>query len=232
MVFLALLELREVSKVYRMGGTPVYALRQVSLAVEAGEFVAVLGRSGAGKSTLMNLLGCLDLPDTGTYLLAGEDVARMGEGQLARIRNRQIGFVFQGFNLIPTLTARESVELPLCYRGIGRRRREQLAAAALGEVGLADRLDHHPAQLSGGQQQRVAIARAIAAQPPILLADEPTGTLDCASGAGVMEILSRLHRQGRTVVLITHDPRVAACATRRVRILDGRVAGDNREGKP
>ncbi len=223
-----LLELRGVSKVYQMGDTPVHALREVSLSVEEGEFLAILGQSGAGKSTLMNLLGCLDLPDTGEYLLAGEDVAQLGERRLSGIRNRQIGFVFQGFNLIPTLTAQENVELPLSYRGLGRREREALAAAALAEVGLADRQRHYPAQLSGGQQQRVAIARAIAARPPILLADEPTGNLDSASGAGVMDILSRLHRQGRTVVLITHDQRVAEHASRRVRILDGRIVQDTR----
>lgn len=223
-----LLELRGVSKVYQMGDTPVHALREVSLSVEKGEFLAILGQSGAGKSTLMNLLGCLDLPDTGEYLLAGEDVAQLGERRLSGIRNRQIGFVFQGFNLIPTLTAQENVELPLSYRGLGRREREALAAAALAEVGLADRQRHYPAQLSGGQQQRVAIARAIAARPPILLADEPTGNLDSASGAGVMDILSRLHRQGRTVVLITHDQRVAEHASRRVRILDGRIVQDTR----
>ena len=223
-----LLELRGVSKVYQMGDTPVHALREVSLSGEEGEFLAILGQSGAGKSTLMNLLGCLDLPDTGEYLLAGEDVAQLGERRLSGIRNRQIGFVFQGFNLIPTLTAQENVELPLSYRGLGRREREALAAAALAEVGLADRQRHYPAQLSGGQQQRVAIARAIAARPPILLADEPTGNLDSASGAGVMDILSRLHRQGRTVVLITHDQRVAEHASRRVRILDGRIVQDTR----
>ena len=223
-----LLELRGVSKVYQMGDTPVHALREVSLSVEEGEFLAILGQSGAGKSTLMNLLGCLDLPDTGEYLLAGEDVAQLGERRLSGIRNRQIGFVFQGFNLIPTLTAQENVELPLSYRGLGRREREALAAAALAEVGLADRQRHYPAQLSGGQQQRVAIARAIAARPPILLADAPTGNLDSASGAGVMDILSRLHRQGRTVVLITHDQRVAEHASRRVRILDGRIVQDTR----
>ena len=223
-----LLELRGVSKVYQMGDTPVHALREVSLSVEEGEFLAILGQSGAGKSTLMNLLGCLDLPDTGEYLLAGEDVAQLGERRLSGIRNRQIGFGFQGFNLIPTLTAQENVELPLSYRGLGRREREALAAAALAEVGLADRQRHYPAQLSGGQQQRVAIARAIAARPPILLADEPTGNLDSASGAGVMDILSRLHRQGRTVVLITHDQRVAEHASRRVRILDGRIVQDTR----
>ena len=225
---MSLLELRGLCKVYNAGENEVRALMGVSLKIEAGEFVAVAGQSGSGKSTLMNILGCLDLPDAGEYLLDSEDVARIGDDALARIRNRRIGFIFQGFNLIPGLTALENVELPLIYRGIPRRERAALSAAALEQVGIGHRMRHYPAQLSGGQQQRVAIARAIAAKPPILLADEPTGNLDSASGDEVMRILRRLNEEGRTIILITHDERIAASAGRLIRIVDGRVVEDAR----
>ena len=220
---MALIEMKGICRVYRSGGNRVKALRDVSLTVEEGDFLAVVGSSGSGKSTLMNLLGCLDRPDAGRYLLDGEDVSAMDEERLGRIRNRKIGFIFQGFHLIPTLNALENVELPLFYRGIPPARRRGLAEAALARMGLSERLTHRPAQLSGGQQQRVAIARAIAASPPLILADEPTGNLDSATGREVMECLLSLGREGRTIVLITHDPSVAALAGRTVRIRDGRL---------
>ena len=216
-----LIELRGVSKVYRMGRNEVRALDGVSLKVERGEFLAIIGRSGSGKSTLMNIIGCLDTPTSGSYFLAGEDVSGLGEKRLARIRNREIGFIFQSFNLIGSLSALENVELPLLYRGVEHTERRRLAEEALRRVGLRGRMDHRPAQMSGGQQQRVAIARAIAAQPPIILADEPTGNLDSKSGAEVMCILHALGEAGRTVILITHDDRIARSAGRSVRLCDG-----------
>ena len=191
--------------------------------MEAGEFVAVVGSSGSGKSTLMNLLGCLDLPDSGSYFLDGVDIPIQDEPDLCRIRNRKIGFIFQHFHLIPTLTAAENIELPLSYRGIPRAERKRLAAEALDKMGLLSRASHRPAQLSGGQQQRVAIARAIAARPPLILADEPTGNLDSATGREVMDTLLALNGEGHTIILITHDPGVAAMAGRIVRIQDGRM---------
>jgi len=219
-----LIELENVSKIYSAGGEPVSALSGVSLTIESGEWAAVTGRSGSGKSTLMNILGCLDTPTSGRYLLRGEDVSAMPESRLSRVRNREIGFIFQGFNLIPDLTALENVELPLRYRGgLTRSEVRRRAAAALEQVGLAERREHRPGQLSGGQQQRVAIARAIAAEPPLILADEPTGNLDTASGAQVMEILRGLWGEGRTVVLITHDPAIAASARRVLTIADGKL---------
>lgn len=223
-----LVELRDLCKIYNAGENEVRALGGVSLSIEAGEFVAIVGQSGSGKSTLMNMLGCLDLPDGGVYRLDGEDVAHIPEPSLAGIRNRRIGFIFQGFNLIPSLTALENVELPLIYRGIPRRERGELAVSALERVGVGNRMHHYPAQLSGGQQQRVAIARAIAAKPPIILADEPTGNLDSASGAQIMEILHELHAEGRTVILITHDDRIASAAGRLIRIIDGRIVEDRK----
>ncbi len=223
---MSLVDIRNLSKVYRTGAEEVHALGGVSLRVEAGEFVAIVGQSGSGKSTLMNMLGCLDLPDSGEYLLDGEDVSHIPETALARIRNRRIGFIFQGFNLIPSLNALENVELPLIYRGIPARQRRELARSALEQVGIGHRIRHRPGQLSGGQQQRVAIARAIAARPPILLADEPTGNLDSASGAEVMGILRALHADGRTIILITHDDRIAHTAQHLVRMIDGTVAED------
>lgn len=216
-----LIEMRGLSKVYRMGGGEVYALRDISLDVAEGEFLAIVGPSGSGKSTLMNIIGCLDTPTSGRYLLGGEDVSGLSEKRLTRIRNREIGFIFQSFNLIGSQNALENVELPLLYRGVDRAERRRLAEEALRKVGLAGRMTHCPAQMSGGQQQRVAIARAIAAKPPIILADEPTGNLDSKSGAEIMRILHSLGDAGRTVVLITHDDGIAREADRIVRLSDG-----------
>ncbi|MBX7106566.1 MAG: ABC transporter ATP-binding protein [Gemmataceae bacterium] len=205
----------------------VAALQGVSLQVAAGEFLALVGPSGSGKSTLMNLLGLLDAPTSGTYLLAGEDVSRLSPARRAAVRNRRIGFVFQGFHLLPRLTARQNVELPLIYAGIGFRARSQRADQLLERFGLRDRASHLPAELSGGQQQRVAIARALALEPPLILADEPTGNLDSATGAGVLAEFRRLHRDhGLTVILVTHDRDIAAGADRRVTLSDGRIVAD------
>lgn len=220
------IQLTNVSKTYGEGAARVSALRHLSLSVDRGEFVTVIGHSGSGKSTLMNLLGCLDVPTEGEYLLDGQPVLRLNDRQLSAIRNRLIGFVFQSFHLIPGLSALENVELPLMYRGIPRSRRRALAVRALEQVGLAQRMRHKPSQLSGGQQQRAAIARAIAGSPPVLLADEPTGNLDSASGRQIMELLTALWRQGRTLILITHDPAVAQMAPRTVRIEDGSILPD------
>lgn len=224
---MALIELENIQKVYRAGEIEVRALGGVSLSVERGEFVAVIGQSGSGKSTLMNILGCLDVPDRGVYRLDGQEVFCLPDRALSAIRNRKIGFIFQGFNLIPTLDARENVELPLTYRGLAREQRRKLAAEALEMVGLGNRMHHLPSQLSGGQQQRVAIARAIAARPSILLADEPTGNLDTKAGAEVMGILRRLNDQGHTIVLITHDPSIAAGLPRRLTLGDGLLLQDS-----
>ncbi len=221
-----LIRLENLYKIYHPGPQEVRALDGVSLSVEAGEFVAIVGHSGSGKSTLMNMLGCLDTPTSGAYFLEGRDVSRLRDDELSEIRNVQIGFIFQGFNLIPGLDALENVELPLLYRGIGKNQRRQLAMDALRRVGLAERLHHRPAEMSGGQQQRVAIARAIAARPPLLLADEPTGNLDTRSGREVMDILWDLHAEGRTIILITHDEGIASSAQRIVRIQDGKVLED------
>ena len=222
----ALVEVKDSCKVYNPGENEVRALDHVSLSIEKGEFVAIIGQSGSGKSTLMNMLGCLDTPTSGAYFLEGRDVSRLRDDELSEIRNVQIGFIFQGFNLIPGLDALENVELPLLYRGIGKSQRRQLAMDALRRVGLAERLHHRPAEMSGGQQQRVAIARAIAARPPLLLADEPTGNLDTRSGREVMDILWDLHAEGRTIILITHDEGIASSAQRIVRIQDGKVLED------
>jgi putative ABC transport system ATP-binding protein len=220
------IRLGRVSKVYRTGSLEVAALRDVDLAVEDGEFVAIAGPSGSGKSTLMHIIGCLDVPTSGRYLLAGEDVSRMTEDELAAIRNRRIGFVFQQFNLLPSLTALGNVELPLAYSGAPRHERRERAVAALGRVGLEDRLAHRPGELSGGQQQRVAVARALVTEPALILADEPTGNLDSTSTRDVLGLLQDLHASGRTVVLITHEHDVAAAADRVVHMLDGRVVDD------
>lgn len=220
------IELIDVCKTYQTGDIKVHALDHVSLTIENGEFVAIVGQSGSGKSTLMNLLGCLDTPTSGQYLLGGEDVSHMTDDQLSEIRNRQIGFVFQGFNLIPSLSAAENVELPLLYRGMDKAERKRLSSEALEKVGLSRRIRHQPFQMSGGQQQRVAIARAIAARPPILLADEPTGNLDSHSGSEVLSILRGLHREGKTIVLITHDNAIAQSADRVIRIQDGKKVDD------
>ncbi len=218
-----LIQMENIRRTYQAGSNAVEALRGISLTVEAGEFLAIIGSSGSGKSTLMNLLGCLDLPDSGQYLLDGADISNLDEGELTRIRNRKIGFIFQGFHLIPTLSALENVELPLFYRGIPPKERRQMAMSALEKMGLASRMEHRPSELSGGQQQRAAIARAIAASPPLILADEPTGNLDSATGKEVMRCLIHLNQEGKTVVLITHDPTVAAMAHRTVQIQDGRL---------
>lgn len=221
-----LIDMQHVCKQYDTGDHTVRALEDICFTVKQGEMVAILGPSGSGKSTLMNLLGCLDTPTEGTYRLAGHTVSSMTEGQLSAIRNRTVGFVFQGFHLLPQLSALENVELPLVYRGIPERKRRAAAEESLRRVGLADRLHHRPAQLSGGQQQRVAIARAIAGQPPMLLADEPTGNLDTAAGREVMGLLRQLNAAGHTVVLITHDPRIGEACPRRVVIEDGRMRED------
>jgi len=218
-----LMEIEHLCKTYCRGPQAVEALRDVNLSVDRGEFLAILGPSGSGKSTLMHLLGCLDLPTSGRYLLDGRDISRLRDKELCAIRSRMIGFIFQSFNLIGSMDALENTALPLFYRGIPRSERLAAAQKALQQVGLGHRLHHRPAELSGGQQQRVAIARAIAADPAILLADEPTGNLDPAAGQEVMEILCALHREGRTVILITHDAAVAARAARAVQIRDGRL---------
>ena len=188
--------------------------------------MAIIGHSGSGKSTLMNMLGCLDVPTSGSYFLHGKDVSRMSDDELSDVRNREIGFIFQGFNLIANLTALENVELPLIYRGVGKKERRELAEAALQKVGLGQRMSHKPSEMSGGQQQRVAIARAIAQAPPVILADEPTGNLDSGSTKEIMGILKQLHREGRTVILITHDNDIAAQARRVIRIKDGKIEAD------
>ena len=218
---MALIELSHITKRYANG---VEALRDVSITVERGEFVAVIGQSGSGKSTLMNIIGCLDVPSSGAYRLNGHDMMRATPRMAAAVRSRTIGFIFQGFHLLPTLTSLENVELPLVYRKMGREERRGRAREALERVGLAERLAHRPSELSGGQQQRVAIARALAAAPPLILADEPTGNLDSVSGAEIMKMLHTLHREGHTVVLITHDRAIADSAERRIEIRDGRVA--------
>ena len=224
----SLIEVHDITKVYRMGGNiEVHALRGVSLQVEQGEFLSIMGPSGSGKSTLMNVLGCLDQPTSGEYYLDGVNVKRLNDNALAEIRNRKIGFVFQTFNLLPRTTALENVELPLIYRGVGGRERRWRVMEALEMVGLADRIHHRPNELSGGERQRVAIARALAAQPDIILADEPTGNLDSRSGAEIVAIFQRLNRElGITVVFVTHDPEIAAHTRRIVQLLDGRIVGD------
>jgi putative ABC transport system ATP-binding protein len=221
-----IIETRQISKQYRMGDVTVDALVEISLSIEAGEAVAIMGASGSGKSTLVNLLGCLDTPTRGSYLLDGEDVARKGRAALAHLRNRQIGFVFQSFNLLARATAIENIELPLIYAGQGARERRRRATELLETVGLGDRAHHLPSQLSGGQQQRVAIARALAMAPKVLLADEPTGSLDSQTSTVILEILETINRQGITLLLITHDPRIASSMRRVVQLHDGRIISD------
>jgi len=216
------------SKDYHLGPHTVHALRGVSVAIERGEFVAVMGPSGSGKSTFMNLLGCLDTPTAGRYVLDGEDVAGLSPDALARIRNAKIGFVFQQFNLLPRTTALENVELPLLYAGLSTRERRSRARARLAAVGLADRETHQPSQLSGGQQQRVAIARSLVNDPAVILADEPTGNLDSRTSVEVMALMQRLNREGLTVVLVTHEADIAAYASRVLSFRDGRLRGDER----
>jgi putative ABC transport system ATP-binding protein len=223
------IELRNVVKTYAMGEVEVHALRGVSLRVDRGDFVAIMGASGSGKSTMMNIVGCLDVPTRGQYWLDGVDVRRLDDRALARIRNRKIGFVFQSFNLIARTSALANVELPMAYAGVRQKDRYRRAVAALEAVGLADRADHQPNELSGGQQQRAAVARAIATNPALILADEPTGNLDTASSAEVMQVFSRLNAEGRTVVLITHEADIAAYTKRVVHLRDGHVLSDNRK---
>jgi putative ABC transport system ATP-binding protein len=226
---MALIELKNLSRFYSLGGETVKALNDVSLSIEAGEFVAVMGPSGSGKSTFMNLAGCLDRPTAGTYFLDGQEMSRLDADQLAYVRCHQIGFVFQQFNLLDRLDALANVELPLIYAGIDRRLRRERAAAALARVGLGERLHHRPTELSGGQQQRVAIARALVNEPKVLLADEPTGALDSRTSLELMALLQSLNRDGTTVIIVTHEADIGALAARLIRFLDGRVMSDIRQ---
>ena len=223
---MSLVEIRDMSKIYNPGENEVRALDHINLDIDEHEFVAIIAQSGSGKSTLMNMLGCLDVPTQGTYRLHGKDVSDLSDDELSDIRNAEIGFIFQGFNLIQSLTALENVELPLMYRDVPKKEREKLSNEALDKVGLGHRKEHKPSQMSGGQQQRVAIARAIAQAPPIILADEPTGNLDSGSTAEIMGILKELYHAGRTVILITHDNEIAANAGRIIRIRDGKIVED------
>jgi putative ABC transport system ATP-binding protein len=223
-----IIDMEDIRKVYDTGSIQVEALRGVTFAVAKGEFVAVVGPSGSGKSTLLNLIGCLDTPTDGDYSLGGESVARLNRDQLADVRNRRVGFVFQNFNLLPQLTARENVEMPMLFGGVGRGERRRRAEDLLDRVGLADRMQHRPTELSGGQMQRVAIARALAMEPDIILADEPTGNLDTGSGSDVMTVLKDLWDQGRTLVVVTHDMSLAKRAGRTIEIRDGVVVNDTR----
>ena len=218
-----MIEMQDIVKQYTLGGEIIYAHDHVSLRVEKGEYVTIIGPSGSGKSTLMNLIGCLDTADSGTYLLNGKPIRKYREKQLAEVRSKQIGFIFQGFNLLPKLSALENVELPMIYQGVRATERKKRAVAALERVGLGGRMKHRPNQLSGGQQQRCAIARAIAVNPSLILADEPTGNLDQKTGREILNIFDELHQAGNTIVLITHDPKVALCGQRMIRIEDGRL---------
>ena len=227
-----LIELRDVYKIYPMGAEAVHALDGVSLTIDRGEFVAIVGQSGSGKSTAMNIIGCLDVPTTGTYRLGGVDVSTMDDDQQAEIRNKMLGFIFQQYNLIPKLTVLENVELPLLYAGISGQERRERAIRALERVGLAEKQKNLPSQLSGGQQQRVSIARALAGEPSVILADEPTGALDSRTGREVLAFLQKLNREGDTVVLITHDNSIAVRAKRIVRLQDGRIIYDGDAADP
>lgn len=222
----ALIEFQEVCKYYQMGDTTVRAADHISMQINRGEFVAIVGQSGSGKSTCMNIIGCLDVPSAGTYLLDGRDVGQMNRNELATIRNELLGFIFQQYNLLPKLNLLENVEVPLAYAGVSRAERHARARAALEQVGLGDKIKHKPSQLSGGQQQRVSIARALVGRPAVILADEPTGALDSRTGREVLGLLQELHRQGNTVVLITHDNSIAVQAQRIIRLEDGRVVYD------
>ena len=229
----AVIQVEALQRTYRMGEIQVFALRGLTFQIQAGELLAVMGPSGSGKSTLMNILGALDQADSGQYLLDGEQVGQLRDDQLANIRNRKIGFVFQTFNLLPRTTALANCEMPLIYSGVSARERHERAVAALESVGLAERIRHHPNELSGGQQQRVAIARALVNNPAIILADEPTGNLDSASGIEIMRILQTLNsRQGITILLVTHDPFIARHTRRVLRLSDGKVVGDDRIAHP
>jgi putative ABC transport system ATP-binding protein len=222
----AVIRIRDLTREYRMGSERILALRGVTLEIHRNEYVAIMGPSGSGKSTMMNVLGCLDTPTAGEYWLNGEEVSRLTDDALARVRNREIGFVFQTFNLLPRATALHNVELPLVYAGVRARERRDRAAAALERVGLAQRMDHRPNELSGGQRQRVAIARALVNRPSILLADEPTGNLDSVTSEEIMEVFAALHAAGQTVIMVTHEPDIAARAERRIVLRDGRVESD------
>ncbi len=221
-----LIDIRDITKVYQMGDQQVHALSGVTVGMDRGEYVAVMGPSGSGKSTLMNLIGCLDTPSDGSYVLNGREVAKMTDDELASIRNQEIGFVFQTFNLLPRTSALQQVELPLVYSGVPRKERRERAKAALASVGLTERAHHHPSELSGGQRQRVAVARALVNDPSILLADEPTGNLDSQTGAEIMALFDELNRKGNTIVLVTHEEDIASHARRIVRLLDGKVRDD------
>jgi putative ABC transport system ATP-binding protein len=228
---MALIELRGLGKVYQSGETEFAALKDVNLDIERGEFVAISGSSGSGKSTLMNILGCLDSPSIGSYLLSGRDVAKQSRIELARVRNEFIGFVFQNFNLLARTSAAENVELPLIYAKVPPAERHKRAKEALERVGLAHRAGHHPSQLSGGQQQRVAIARALVTRPPLILADEPTGNLDSATSVEIMKLLTELQESGMTILFVTHEPDIAAYAGRKLLLKDGVVVGDERQAQ-
>lgn len=224
---MALIEVKDLYKIYEMGSTEVRALNGVDVAIQPNEYISIMGPSGSGKSTLMNLIGCLDSPTRGDYILDGTNVAQMSEDQLAEVRNRKIGFVFQTFNLLPKSSALRNVELPLIYNGsIQKHERKEMAASALERVGLADRMDHKPNELSGGQRQRVAVARALVNNPAIILADEPTGNLDSKTGEEIMSLFDDLHQQGNTIVLVTHEEHIAHHAQRIVRLLDGKISED------
>ncbi len=221
-----LIQLQDITRVFTVGGEEVRALRGVSFGIARGEWVAIIGQSGSGKTTLMNILGCLDTPTSGRYFLNGKDVSRMSDDELAIIRNKEIGFIFQTFQLLPRETAQSNVELPLVYRGLPARERRERARAALEKVGLGHRMHHRPNELSGGQRQRVAIARALVAEPSMLLADEPTGNLDSATGEEIVRLFEELHKAGHTLVLVTHEPKLAARCPRAVRLSDGEVVAD------
>ena len=225
---MSLIRLDNISRRYRMGAETIHALREVSLAIERGEYVAIMGPSGSGKSTLMNVIGCLDTPTAGDYALNGVQVSEMDDNELAEVRNREIGFVFQTFNLLPRSTALRNVELPLVYAGVTAEARRERALGALGQVGLADRIQHKPTEMSGGQRQRVAVARALVTEPSIILADEPTGNLDSRTGEEILVLFDTLHQRGHTIILVTHEETVARHAHRILRIRDGRIAQDER----
>ena len=222
----SMIEIKDVTKVYQMGETEVRALDGIDISITEHEFVSIIGPSGSGKSTLMHVIGCLDIPTTGRYYLDGEEVSQLTENKLAQIRSRKIGFVFQQFNLLSKLSALENVELPLIYQGVGVRERRERALRALDQVGLSERSHHRPSELSGGQQQRVAIARALVSDPPLILADEPTGNLDTHSGQEILDMLTDLHQKGNTIVVITHDMEVAEATERMIHIRDGKITGD------
>ncbi len=229
---LAAIEIKALKKEYRLEGEIVHALRGVDVTIRAGEMVAIMGPSGSGKSTLLNILGCLDRPTSGIYVLGGEDVSRLGDDELSEIRSRRLGFIFQSYNLIPQLNVIENIEVPLFYQGIAPRDARQRAETLAALAGLSERLNHRPTQLSGGQQQRVAIARSLANDPLVILADEPTGNLDSATEDEILRILRGLHAQGKTIVMVTHEDRIAHIAERVIRLRDGRVISDGRESAP